>query len=261
VQSDGHDLGARRWLKAVFAALAALLLATPAAPAEPDRLLIGAAASLRTALGGLLPALSTAADAQVDASYGASSTLARQIEGGAPIDLFLSADERTLDRLQSADLIDPSTRVALLGNALVVVAPDDSPLKVASPADLVSPTVKRIALPDNAVPLGHYARGWLREHGLLDKVVDRLVRTEDASATAAAVDSGEVDLAFVYRTDAKLLRRAKTVFEPADGPRIVYPAAVVRGPRAERARRALKALQGPEARAAFERAGFIFLPK
>src|SRR5205823_5552398 len=129
-----------------------------------------------------------------------------------------SADDRTLDALQQRGLVDAGSRVALLGNRLVAIAPDDTGLTPQGPADLFGAAVRRIALPDEAVPLGRYAREWLRGLGLLDRLGDRVVRTEDARATAAAVDAGEADLGFVYRTDAKVLRRAKVVLEARDGP-------------------------------------------
>ena len=236
---------------------------TCARPAtDKPRVLVAAAASLRSSLTALLPALERAVpDAQLELTFGASSTLARQVREGAPIDLILSADEPTLQGLEARGLLQPGSQVALLGNELVAIAPEDTPLRPVNAAELLGPSVKRIALPDEAVPIGRYARAWLRQAGLLEKLGDRVVRTEDVRASAAAVEAGEADLAFVYRTDAKLLRRAKVVLAIRDGPRVVYPAAVVQGPRAAAAARVLLALQGPEAKAAFEAAGFSFLPR
>jgi molybdate transport system substrate-binding protein len=243
----------------------ALLLVSAALPARPDgkqRVLIGAAASLRTVLDGIVPALERAVpDARIEVAYGASSTLARQAREGAPIDLLVTADERTLDALGAAGLLQPGSRVELLGNSLVAIAPDGSPLRPQRARDLFAPEVERIALPDDSVPIGHYARQWLRQAGLLDALGDRVVRTEDVRATAAAVDSGAADLAFVYRTDARVLKRSKVIFQVRDGPRIVYPAAVLKGERPALASAVLAALRGAEARAAFEAAGFTFLAK
>ncbi len=240
--------------------LVALSVAPPGRTAEPPRLLIGAAASLRGALDALLPSLQRALPAaRLEVTYAASSTLLRQVREGAPIDLFLSADERTIDTLAAQDLLLPGTRTDLLGNSLVAIAPDDSPLQPKAPRDLLGPSVRRVAVPDDQVPVGHYAREWLRAQGLGDALADRAVRTEDARATTAAVESGAVDLAFVYRTDARTARRVKVVFAIADGPRIVYPAAVVRGDRSALATQLLELLKSADARAAFEAAGFTFL--
>jgi molybdate transport system substrate-binding protein len=190
--------------------------------------------------------------------FGASSLLARQIEAGAPADLFLSADEAKMDQLLGRGLIVPSTRTSILSNTLVVVVPDDAP-KLTNAAELVR--VRRLALAEpSTVPAGIYARQWLMKLGLWNRLAAKIVPTDNVRAALAAVESGNVDAAIVYRTDARIGKRTRVAFEvpPDEGPEISYPFVLLRdADQRDAALRFLRHLQTKDARAVFARHGFL----
>jgi molybdate transport system substrate-binding protein len=193
-------------------------------------------------------------------NFEASSVLARQIEAGAPADIFFSADETQMDRLADHGLIDPASRVDRLRNTLVVVAPADSTLQIQSPADLAADGVKQIALADpKAVPAGVYAKEWLEKFHVWDAVKPKVVPAENVRAALAAVASGNVDAGVVYRTDAAISKSVKIVYEVprADGPDIRYPVAVTKtSEHPEEAKRFLEYIESQKAARVFERYGF-----
>jgi molybdate transport system substrate-binding protein len=195
-------------------------------------------------------------------NLGASNTLARQIRAGARVDLFISADEAQMDTV-AAEVV-PGTRIDLLGNQLAVAIPDDRPAGITSAHDLTSASVRRIAIGDPAaVPAGVYARLYLEKLGLWSRLQPRLVPSGSVRLALAAVEGGAADAAIVYRTDIAASGRVREAFVvPRDeGPRIVYPAAVLRsGQNQTGARRLLAFLQSAEAGAIFRRAGFTPLP-
>jgi molybdate transport system substrate-binding protein len=198
-------------------------------------------------------------DVRVVPQFGASNDLARQILAGAPAHLFLSADERQLDRVAASGWVEGGSRRDLLSNRLVIVEGRGSRVSVRSPRDLER--VDRIALADpEAVPAGVYARQYLEKIGLWDGLRSRVVPTLDVRAALAAVASGNVGVGFVYRTDAFLEPRVRVAFEvPRDeGPNILYPLALARGAD-EGARALFQFLLSPEARMVFERYGFVVL--
>jgi molybdate transport system substrate-binding protein len=236
--------------------------AAPAAQGDRPDLLVFAAASLQTALDELTPQVEAATGVQLRASYAASSTLARQIENGAPADLFISADLDWMDYLAARSLIQPGTRVDLLGNHLVLIAPAGEPstLRIAPGFPLAAAlgVNGRLAIADpDAVPAGKYARAALTALGVWDSVAGRLARAENVRAALLLVERGEVPLGIVYRTDAAVDPGVTVVsrFPDATHPPIVYPAALTRSARAGAAR-VLAFLQGPEASAVFDRWGF-----
>lgn len=249
-----------------LAAVLGLALATPLdigiAARPSDNVLVSAAASLTDSLTAVAGDYERTAGIHVLLNFGPSSGLARQIIAGAPADLFVSADEAQMETLANAGLVDQGTRVDLLSNQLVIVRRPDGP-GVSSPTDLRAASVRHIALADPAgVPAGVYAKQYLEKLGLWSAVEPKVVPTVDVRAALAAVDSGNADAAFVYRTDAAIAHRAVIAFRVpvAQGPRIVYPAAVVKNaPHEASARAFLTFLKGPAARAAFERAGFIVI--
>ncbi len=256
----------RRLLGAALAASALLLvnrsapLAAAAQTRAADQLLVSAAASLTDALTAIARAYEQETRIHLALNFGPSSGLARQIVNGAPVDVFLSADEAQMDTVERAGQLEPSTRVDLLSNQLVIVMPAGA-RALASPHDLTAARVRRIALADPAaVPAGVYARRYLESLGLWGPLAPKVVPTLDVRAALAAVDSGNADAAFVYRTDAAIARSAAIVFRVplADGPRITYPAAVVRNrPHGAAARAFLAYLRGREARDTFEAFGFV----
>ena len=243
--------------------LAACLSACGSGGAQPrPRLIVAAAASLTPVIEPLAQAYERDTGTRVELNLAASSTIAAQMIAGAPIDLFISADQAQMDRVDEAGLIHAGTRVDLLGNRLVVVAPTGSTLEVRSLAALVA-AVGRIALADPAaVPAGVYARRYLESAGVWHQLQGRLVPTRSVRAALITVEAGEVDVGIVYRTDALSSDRVTELFAvPAtEGPEIRYPAAVAaESGDPESAGRLLAHLRGPQAGAVFEAAGFILV--
>ncbi|MGZ5428308.1 MAG: molybdate ABC transporter substrate-binding protein [Thermoanaerobaculia bacterium] len=223
--------------------------------------LVFAAASLTDALKEIAASWEIASGEGIAFNFAASSLLARQIREGAPADLFLSADEAQMDGLERAGFVVPGTRRSVLSNTLVAVIPLDSALRIASARDLAGKGVERLALAEpTSVPAGVYAKKFFERAGIWDALAPKVVPTENARATLAAVESGNVDAGIVYRTDAAISKRVRIAFEipVAMGPSISYPFALVMGaPRETEARRFLAYLGSPAARAVFVRCGFL----
>jgi len=244
--------------------LTALPVAAPARAATAGAPLVFAAASLTDVLTDIAASYQAARGAEVRLSFGASSQLARQIEAGAPADAFFAADEEWMDYLAARGLIDAASRIDLVGNRLVMIAPRDSRVELTL-APGVSLTAAlgdgRLAVADPDVPAGRYARAALGSLGAWQGVINRLARAENVRAALAFVARGETQLGIVYETDARLEPRVRVVAVfPADShPPIRYPFALAAGASARAADFAAW-LRGPSARAAFERAGFTALP-
>jgi molybdate transport system substrate-binding protein len=245
--------------------LAALLAA--AAVAE-ERITVFAAASLRNALDEVDAALTKQSGIAVTASYAASSALAKQVEEGAPADVFLSADTDWMDWLAARKLIASGTRADLLGNDLVLIAAKDSKIghvDIAPGVDLAKlADGGRIAVADvRAVPAGLYAKAALEKLGVWAAVQGRLAQAENVRAVLSYVARGEAPLGIVYATDAKIELRVKIVgtFPPDSHPPIVYPVAAITGHERESAARYLQFLRGEEARGIFEKYGFVVLTR
>ena len=223
--------------------------------------LVFAAASLTDALKEIAASWEIAGGERIAFNFASSSTLALQIREGAPANLFLSADEAQMDGLERAGLVVPGTRRSVLSNTLVAVVPKDSALRIASARDLAGKGVERIALAEpTSVPVGVYSKKFFERVGIWDALARKVVPTENARATLAAVESGNVDAGIVYRTDAAISKHVRIAFEiPATmGPAISYPFALVKGaPRETEARRFLAYLGSPAARAVFVRYGFL----
>ena len=191
-------------------------------------------------------------------NFGASGTLAREIEQGAPVDVVLSASKKQLDQLQSGGLIETDTQLDLLRNSLVLVAPLDSSLHGFDQLD--SKQVKLIAMGDpEVVPAGQYGKQTLTYLHIYDKLKRRLVLGKDVRQVLAYVESGNVDAGLVYATDAQSSKRVRIVAmapEASHEP-ISYLAAVVKGSRNEQtAREFVEFLTSSDARAIFLRHGF-----
>jgi molybdate transport system substrate-binding protein len=239
----------------------ALALGLFASVARAEEVLVFAAASLTDALGEIAKAYEAKAGDRAVFSFGASSTLARQIAEGAPADLFVSADEAKVDQLERQGKLVAGTRRDLLSNRLVIVVATDHGADVTSAEDLATAKVRVLALAEpQTVPAGIYAKEYLRRIGLWSKLIDKVVPTENVRGALAAVESGNADAAVVYETDALVSSKVKVVYQvPKElAPRIVYVAAVTQGgahPAA--AKRLLEALARPEAIAVFRRFGFL----
>jgi molybdate transport system substrate-binding protein len=244
-------------------ALAAASLAT-SIPAQSRPVLVFAAASLKTALDAILAQWQGETGKAATISYAASSTLAKEIDNGAPAELFLSADESWMDYLEERRLIDPASRHDLLGNRLVLVAPQDSVARVTiAPGFPLARLIGdgHLAMADPAaVPAGKYGKAALEKLGVWMTVQSRVAAAENVRAALLLVARGEAPFGIVYETDAAAEPGVRIVGSfPADShPPIVYPMALTlaAGPDAA----ALAAyLGGPAARALFEAQGFIVL--
>ena len=225
---------------------------------------VSAAASLTDVLQEMAPIYEKQTGDTLLFNLGASSMLARQIQEGAPTDVFISADEAKMDQLQRQHLIVNASRRSILSNTLVIVVPSDSRLKIASPADLAGRSVKNIALAEpSGVPAGIYAKQYLRKLGLWSKVVGKIIPTENVRSALAAVDSGNADAGIVYATDALISKGVRVAYEVpvAEGPNISYPAAVIADSQDKpAAQRFLDFLQSRTAQDLFRKFRFVVVP-
>lgn len=238
-----------------------LAIVLPAGQGAPltKPITVSAAVSLTDALTAVAEAYARTGGT-VRFNFGASNVLSRQIVNGAPADIFISADEAQMDVVAAAGLLQDGSRVNLLRNQLAVAVPNDRPHTFQSIRDLAGPRYKRIAIGDPAaVPAGVYAKQYLEKEGLWDTLKDRVVPTGSVRAALAAVESGSADAAIVYRTDVRIALRATVAWVvPADrGPRIIYPAAIVKATTVSvEAKRFITFLTGDTAARTFERFGF-----
>jgi molybdate transport system substrate-binding protein len=253
-----HHVRASLSVAAVF-----VVLVCTKVDAWADEILVSAAASLTDVLKEISGGYQAKAKHTVKFNFGPSSGLARQIEEGAPVDIFFSADLPQMDNLDKKERLEPGTRRNLLSNLLVIIVPADSKLALSSPKDLLKGDVKRIALAEpSSVPVGVYTSKYLADEGLWDQVKPKVVPVQDVRATLASVESGNVEAGFVYKTDAAVSKKVKIVHEvPIDkGPKITYPIAIVKeSKRKEAARDFLNFVQSPAAKNAFKKYGFVVL--
>jgi molybdate transport system substrate-binding protein len=235
--------------------LALLLLTIPLRAAE---IRVLAAASLTDALGELSATYERRTGDRVILQFGASSLLARQIEAGAPADLFLSADEEKMNLLEQQGEIDSATRVSVLSNRLVIVVADGKALT--HPRQLTDRAITSIALAEpSSVPAGIYAKAYLQKLGIWKAVAGKVIPTENVRAALGAVRSGNADAAIVYRSDVMTEKNVRVAYEVprTDSPHISYPVAVLRhAEHPAAARRFLGWLCSKEAAAVFARLGF-----
>jgi molybdate transport system substrate-binding protein len=232
-----------------------------AADAEKPSITVFAAASLTNALQELGDGFTKQTSIPIRFSFAASSALARQIENGAPADVFLSADQEWMDYLQTRNLIRADTRRDVLGNRLVLIAPADSTikLKIEPRFPLAAALGKgRLATGDpDSVPVGRYAREALTALGVWNDVADRVVRADSVRSALAFVDRAEAPLGIVYETDALIDKRVRVVdVFPADSHKpIVYPIALTGAAKIEAAR-FVAYIRGPAGVVAFKAYGF-----
>ncbi len=251
---------------AVLGALAVLAMAVPSHAA--DKITVYAAASLTNALQDIASAYEKRTGVAVVYSFASSSTLARQIEAGAPAQIFASADTKWMDDVAAKGLIDPASRVNLLGNALVLIAPADSPLG----PRVVDRTLDwshllgdggRLAVGDpDHVPAGIYAKEALQNLGAWTTLEPHLARADDVRGALAFVERGETPLGIVYVTDARVSTKVKIVgvFPASSHSPIVYPFAIVKGAGTPEVQAYFRFLNGPDSLTVFRRYGFSTLP-
>jgi molybdate transport system substrate-binding protein len=253
------------WIRLRQALAVGGLAAMLAAPAAGADVTVFAAASLKNALDNVSAAWTAEADKTATISYAASSALARQIEEGAPADVFISADLDWMDYLAERDLIDKGTAVELLGNRLVLIAPADSTAatEIGAGFDLASLLGDgRLAIANvDAVPAGKYGKASLESLGVWDSVADRLAQAENVRAALALVSTGEAPLGIVYQTDAAADHTVRIIgtFPEDTHPPIVYPAAVTAEAASPDAGAFLDFLRTEQAAALFETEGFTVL--
>ena len=245
-------------------AFGASIAAAP--PTWADDVLVFAAASLKNALDEANTAYRTQSGTGVFASYAASGALARQIENGAPADIFISADKEWMNRLQKEGLIRPGTRADWLGNRLVLVAPANSSAKVDLKPGLDLAGVLRggrLAMGDpKFVPAGRYAQAALQKLGAWDALRNSLALSDSVRAALALVSRGEAPLGIVYETDVAADNgvRIVGVFPEDSHPLIIYPIALTVGSKNPAATKYLAWLKSRDAAPFFERQGFRILP-
>jgi len=244
-----------RW-KILGALLSALCLVVMLAAAPTEEIKVSAAASLTDVLQAIGGDYEKETGDKIVFNFAGSSVLARQIEEGAPADVFFSADEAKMDALEKNGLNAPGTRKSLLSNALVIVVEKAA-------RDLAKPDIKKVALAEpSSVPAGVYAKAYLEKLGLWAAISGKVIPTENVRAALAAVESGNVEAGFVFKTDAAISKKVRIAYEvtAVEGPKISYPVAIVKDcGHAGAAQHFVGYLSSARAKAEFEKFGFIVL--
>jgi len=238
----------------------ALLVFLVVSPAHAVDLTVSAAASLQNVFREIAAAWERQNPGdRVLLNFAASGTLLQQIEKGAPVDVFASADRETMDRAQAKKLIDASSRRTFASNVLVVVVPVGSVQSVATLADLQQGAVERIAIGDpRSVPAGRYAETALLAAGKRDALEPKWIRAQSVRQVLDYVARNEVDAGFVYATDAAMMKdRVRVAFDiPLDAP-VLYPVApVAASPNGAQARSFIAFLTGAQGQELLSRYGF-----
>ena len=252
---------------------AALLLAgcgggsAPAKPAAvpappPVELTISAAASLKDALKDVQAAyLQKAPQVKLVFNLGASGSLQKQIEQGAPADIFISAAPKQMNELETKNLILKPTRRNLVENKLVLIVPQNSQLKIAKFEELANSDVKKLGIGEpKVVPAGQYAQQALNKLGVWNTIADKMVFAKDVRTVLAYVETGNVDAGIVYKTDATSSSKVKIAATAPEGSHqpVLYPAAILAGSKnAKAAEEWLAFLVSPDGKAIFEKHGFL----
>lgn len=219
-------------MKKLFASLIAAAGLCFAASATAADLIVSAAASLTNAFTDIGKEYEKARPGtKVLFNFAASGQLLQQMSRGAPIDVFASADQETMDKAVKQNLIVRDTRRDFVRNKLVVIVPADSPLDLKSLDGLKDAGVKRIALANpESVPVGRYSKQALESAGLWDTLKDKYISTTNVRQSLDYTARGEVDAGFVYLTDALIMPgRVKISFEPPLATPVLYPVAAVKG--------------------------------
>ena len=259
------NMNRRGSLRLLIAAVLGFGIAADAASAQGKAPLVFAAASMKNALDEVAAQWQRETGKKVVISYAASNTLIRQIEQGAPADIFISADPDWMDYGQRNNLIDAETRSDLLGNRIVLIAPKDAAftLNITPRFDLAAALKGgRLAMGNvDAVPAGKYGKAALETLGAWDGVKDRIAQSDNVRAALLLVSRGEAPLGIVYRTDAAADPTVKIVgtFPEESHPPVIYPVALTRTSTSPDAQAFFAYIRSPAARPAFERQGFTVL--
>ncbi len=245
--------------------LAAAVLALGATALQAEEITVFAAASMTNALGEVERNFEAATGHDLAISFAGSSALARQIQQGAPADIFISANSGWMDALQAEGLLEDGTRFDLVGNAIVLVASgsDAEPVEIRPGMDLAGLLGEgRLAMAMvESVPAGIYGKAALEGLGLWDAVADKVAQADNVRAALAFVRTGEAPFGIVYATDAVAADNATVVgvFPAETHPPILYPVADLANRDIPAEAEFLDYLRGPEAKAAFERQGFMVM--
>ena len=253
---------ARTWLR-LFAGATLSLTVAGHALADEGKITVFAAASLTNAMQDIATQYKKEKNVDVVSSFASSSTLARQIEAGAPADLFISADQKWMDYAAEKKSIDAATRETLLGNSLVVVAPTNSKqddIAINKQTDwtrLLNGGRLAVGDPEH-VPAGIYAKEALQKLGAWDTLSPELAPAEDVRGALALVERSEAPLGIVYGSDAVASKGVKVVgtFPEDSHKKVEYPLAIVDGHNSATVSAFYDYLKGPEASAIFKRYGF-----
>lgn len=235
---------------------------TPAAKQQPIELTVSAAVSLKDALNEIQKNYQ-AKNPNVKLLYnlGASGSLQKQIEQGAPADIFISAAPKQMNELAEKNLVNKATRKNLVENKLVVVIPKESKQNITRFEDLMQGTVQKIALGEVAtVPAGQYAEQVLKKIGIWDTVKDKVVFAKDVRTVLAYTETGNVEAGIVYKTDAVSSEKVKIAVIAPEGSHqpIVYPVAVLSGTKQQKTAEDFVAyLFSDESKKVFEKYGFV----
>lgn len=233
------------------------------AQSPTTEVVVSAAISISEAMQHAAFEFEVASGTTVTLNIGGSDTLATQLIAGANVDLFVSADLRQMNRVEVDGGILTATKLNLLSNQLVLVIHSDNPREFSGIEDLAESNIRRVAMGDpDAVPAGVYARQFLQVSGLWNEIRDKVVPMRNVRAVLAAVEAGNADAGFVYRTDVRLVENIKiaVAIPVGKGPEILYVAAVTtNGPNESGARQLLDFLRSEAATQIFEGYGFITL--
>jgi molybdate transport system substrate-binding protein len=242
-------------------AMPALAVAWAGVAVHAATITVFAAASLTDGLKEIARDYQGRTGAKIEFNFAASSVLERQIEEGAPADIFFSADEAKMDALDKKGLVEKNTRRSRLSNSLVIVTPADSFLSIKSPKDLTLKQISHIALGDpRSVPAGIYAKEYLEKLHLWNEISSKVVPMENVRAALAAVESGNAEAGIVYKTDAAISKKIRIAYEVPnrEGPVISYPMALMKEAKEPKAARAfLEYLDSDAAGRVFAKFGFI----
>ncbi len=230
---------------------------------EPVEINISAAASLKEALTEIQTQYGKESQDTLQFNFGGSGALQKQIQEGAPCDLFISAAKSNMDTLEEGGFILPDSRKDLLGNHLVLICSKEMSEKILSSKFLTNAEVKSIAIgTPESVPAGKYAKQALTTLGLWDKLQDKIVLAKDVKQVLEYVETGNVDCGFVYTTDALLLKSGVMVNEDfsASHDSIIYPAALIKdSTKIEAAKKFYAFLETDYAKEVFKKYGFAIM--
>ena len=248
-------------LKGIRTLAVALAFVVVSAMGHAATLTVFAAASLTDGLKEIGRKYQTQSGDKIEFNFAGSSLLARQIEEGAPADLFFSADEVWMDAIERKGLIVKNTLVNRLSNSLVIVVPVGTSVSIGSPQDLAGPRIAHLALADpKAVPAGLYAKEYLKKLHLWDQIAPKVVPMSNVRAALAAVESGDAEAGIVYKTDAAISKKVRVAYEVPvrKEPKISYPMAIIKSSASlQAAEDFLKYLESDKAGRVFEKYGFI----